>query len=326
MGLSADSEKLKVIVETAATEVDRAPVDASVIEAADGIRITEDKAGLKTDIAATLRTMEQAVATGASEPINLVTIVVPANVKTQDLQEINGLLSAFSTTFDVSDSNRSRNIEIAANTLSGVLVKPGEMFSFNDRVGLRIPEKGYLNAMTLTSTGAVMDWGGGVCQVSSTLYNAALLADFSIVERSAHFQPPSYVPLGQDATVADGQIDLKIKNERPYPVYLKGIVDDGKMEVRIYGKVDKASPTVRLVSEERTLYVAQTVIKQDPALPLGQEIVESSGSNGFDVTVYRVKLQGPREISREKISTDEFAGSDRVVRVGSLTIGGRAAK
>ena len=326
LDLSANAEKLNAIVTAASAEVERVPVDATVTETAEGIRITEDRPGLKTEVAATVKKLQQAVASGASEPVILVAIDVPARVSAKDMQEINGLLSAFSTTFSRSDENRSRNIEIAAKALSDVLVKPDESFSFNDRVGLRTPEKGYLNAMTLTSTGPVLDWGGGVCQVSTTLYNAALLADFSIEERSAHYQPPAYVPLGQDATVADGQIDLKMKNVRAQPVYIKSVVNDDKLEVRVYGKTDKASPTVRIESMERTVHVAQTIVKQDPTLPLGQEVIESYGSNGFDVTVYKVKLQGMRELSREKISTDEFAGSDRIVRVGTLVTGGKAGK
>ena len=324
--LSANAEKLKAIAMAAAAAVDRKPVDASVTEVAEGIRISDDKPGLKTDVAATVRNMQQAVATASAGSVALVTTPVPARIATKDLQEITGLLSAFSTTFNRSDENRSRNIEIASQALSGVLVKQGEVFSFNDRVGLRTPENGYLHAMTLTSTGPVMDWGGGVCQVSTTLYNAALLADFNVVERSTHFDPPAYVPLGQDATVADGQIDLKMKNMRASPAYIKSMIDGDTLEVRIFGKVDKASPTVRIESAERTVHVMQTIVKQDSTLPLGQEVVESPGSNGFNVTVYRVKLLGNREISREKISTDEFAGSDRVVRVGTRRPGDPVVK
>ena len=326
LGLNADIEKLKAIVVAAASTVDRPPIDATVVETATGIEIRPDKFGKKTQIAVTVQKLKKAIENGEGGSVDLVTEAVPPSVSAKDLQEITGLIAAFSTTFYAGDENRSRNIEIAADALDGTLVKPGAVFSFNDKVGLRTPEKGYRQAMTLSSEGSVLDWGGGVCQVSSTLYNAALLADFSIVERSAHYEPPAYVPLGQDATVADGQIDLKLKNVRPHSVFIRGMVEDGRMEVRIYGKQDTAAPTVRIESSERTVRVSQTLIKQDPTLPLGQEVVESQGSNGFDVTVYRIKHVGMREISREKISVDEFTGSDRVVRVGTQTAGGKMAK
>ena len=326
LGLNADVAKLQAIVDAAAATVDRPPVNATLSETASGIVIKPEQPGIKTGSALTVRKLKQAIEEGRTEAVELVTETVSPLVQAKDLQEINGLIAAFSTMFDSGDEGRSRNIEIAAQAIDGSLIKAGAIFSFNDRVGLRTPEKGYMQAMTLSSEGAVLDWGGGVCQVSTTLYNAALLADFSVVERSAHFQPPAYVPLGQDATVADGQIDLKLKNMRSHPVFIRAIVDAGVLEVRIYGRQDKSAPTVRIESAERTVKVSQTIIKQDSALPLGQEVVESPGSNGFEVTVYRVKNLGMRELSREKISFDEFPGSDRIVRVGTQTISGQLPK
>ena len=171
-----------------------------------------------------------------------------------------------------------------------------------------------------------MDWGGGVCQVSSTVYNAALLAGFAVVERSPHYQPPSYVPLGQDATVADGQIDLKLKNVRKQAVYIQSIALAGTLEVRLYGKREHGEPTIHIESTEKTVQLPHTIMLQDPKLPLGQEIVESEGRNGFVVTIQRILMQGQKEIGREKISTDEFDGTDRIVRVGTITADGKIVK
>ena len=172
-------------------------------------------------------------------------------------------------------------------------------------------------APTMASTGIVMDWGGGVCQVSSTFYNAALLADFTVLERSAHYQPPSYVPLGLDATVADGQIDLKLKSSSAFPMYIKTIVEDGRLEVRIYGKREANAPVVRIETVEKQVRTPQTLIVQDPLLPVGDEVVDDEGKHSLSVTVQRVKLQCEKELSRETISSDEFEGTNRVVRVGT---------
>ena len=191
------------------------------------------------------------------------------------------------------------------------------MVSFNDRVGARLPEAGYRKAPTMASTGMVMDWGGGVCQVSSTFYNAALLADFKVLERSAHYQPPAYVPLGLDATVADGQIDLKLKSGSAYPVYIKSTVEAGRLEVRIYGKRGENSAAVRMETVEKVSRAPHTLIVQDPLLPVGIEVVDEEGTAAFTVTVQRVKMQVDKELSRETISTDEFEGANRVVRIGT---------
>jgi len=326
LGLTADQEKLRAIVVNAARSVDRAAVDAILTESSTGIHISEDRTGRHTDIAATVRGLVIAIETGSSAAVPMAVAETAAAIRAKDFQGIDSLLSAFSTTYDVSDTNRSHNIQIAAAKLAGVLIGGGEEFSFNDRVGLRTPEAGYKTAPTLSSAGVVMDWGGGVCQVSSTLYNAALLANFDVVERSPHYQPPAYVPLGQDATVADGQIDLRLRNRKNHAVYFRSAADAGKLEVRIYGKRENGAPTVHIESTEKTVRVPQTIIRQDPTLPFGQEIVESAGYNGFVVTVQRIRLQGLKEISREKISTDEFDGSDRIVRVGTLTTSGKGLK
>ncbi len=326
LGLHADEVKIRSIVSVVADSVDRQAVDATILETVNGVEISRDQTGRRTDREATLKALVRAVETGNEDEIPLSVMNIPASIRVQDLQGIDSIIASFATVYDSTDENRSRNIQIAASKLSGVLLKSGDTLSFNDRVGLRTPKQGYKMAPTLSSAGTVMDWGGGVCQVSSTLYNAALLADFDVVERSAHYQPPVYVPLGQDATVADGKIDLKVKNTRRHAIYIRSIAEAGKLEVRIYGKREQGAPNVRIETTEKTVHVPQTIILQDPGLPVGEEVVESIGRTGFVVTVQRIRLQGEKEIGREKISSDEFEGIDRVVRVGARNVVGEVPK
>ena len=326
LGLHADEVKIRSIVSAVADSVDRPAIDATLLETVDGIHISKDQTGRQTNREATVKALVQAIETGNAAGIPLIVMNMPASIRVQDLQGIDGMIAAYTTVYDSSEESRSRNIQIAASKLSGILVGPGDILSFNDRVGLRNPEHGYKLAPTLSSAGAVMDWGGGVCQVSSTLYNAALLADFAVVERSAHYQPPAYVPLGQDATVADGQIDLKVKNIRKHAMYVRSSADAGKLEVRIYGKREKGALAVRIETTEKTVHVPQTIILQDPSLPLGEEVVESMGRTGFVVEVHRIRLQGEKELGREKISEDEFEGVDRVLRIGARKVAGEVPK
>lgn len=326
LGVTPNEEKLRAVIVAAASYIDRESVNASIEETPTGLKINNDSTGRKTDVNNTLQDLIRAIVDGNAGPVSLRVQEFPAVIRVQDLRQMDSRLSSFSTTYDASDENRARNIQIAAEKLAGILIKSGEVFSFNDKVGLRTPEQGYKMAPTLTSAGSTMDWGGGVCQVSSTLYNAALLADFAVIDRSPHYQPPSYVPLGQDATVADGLIDLRLKNVRNHVIYLQSVAEMGKVEVRIYGKREHGAPTILIETVEKAVQIPHTIVLQDPLLPLGQEVVESSGRNGFIVTVQRVKMQGQKEIGREDISTDEFEGEDRVVRVGTGTIGGKTVK
>ncbi len=318
LGLTPDMVKLRQVVEMIASSLDRDPVDATLIETPAGMRIGADVTGIRVDIAATLLQAAQAITSGTPNVVPIVATEIKATIRASDLQGIDGLLASFATTYDSDDENRARNIKLAMNGLNGTLIKSGETYSFNDRVGLRSPERGYLKAPTLTNKGIVMDWGGGVCQVSSTLYNAALLSGFKIVERSPHYQPPGYVPIGLDATVADGQIDLKFQNLSPNPAYIKSVLSSGKLEVRIYGKRESEDSLIRIEATEKSVRGQQTLIVQDSSLSLGKEIVDSEGSPGFIVTVQRIRLKGKQEISRETISTDEFDGQDRIVRVGTF--------
>lgn len=317
LGLTPDQEKLRSFISEIATSQNRRPQDAVLSEAHNAIRIEKEITGIEVDVAATLLKAAQALSDGKLATVDLVVTEVLPAVRASDLNGINGRLASFATTYDVSDEDRTHNIRIAAGKLNGMLIKSGEVVSFNDRVGTRLPKEGYRMAPTMASTGIVMDWGGGVCQVSSTFYNAALLADFTVLERSAHYQPPAYVPLGLDATVADGQIDLKLKSSSAFPMYIKTIVEDGRLEVRIYGKREANAPVVKIETVEKQVRSPQTLIVQDPLLSVGDEVVDDEGKPSFSVTVQRVKLHGEKELSRETISSDEFEGTNRVVRVGT---------
>ena len=179
-----------------------------------------------------------------------------------------------------------------------------------------MPEYGYKEAPVLVDGKLLLDWGGGVCQVSTTLYNTALLADMKIEERSSHFQPPGYVPLGQDATVADNLLDFKFKNSSPYNIYIISEVFNNHITVSIFGKQIPNAAKIHIETASKSLGY-NTIIKQDNSLALGKKIIQSSGQEGFDVQTYRVKTINGQEISRENLSSDEFQPDDRIIRIGT---------
>lgn len=160
-----------------------------------------------------------------------------------------------------------------------------------------------------------MGWCG-VCQVSTTLYNAALLADLAIEERTSHYQPPSYVPMGQDATVADNLLDFKFKNNSPYNIYITSAIINNQITISIFGKNIPNHADIHIESGIKTLGY-NTVVRQDNTLPFGKETIESTGQQGFEVTTYRVKLVNGQEISREVLSSDVFAPEDKIIHIGT---------
>lgn len=237
-------------------------------------------------------------------------------VVASDLAHIDGVIASYITQFDPGDRNRRQNVVLAARSVNDVLVRTGEIFSFNTVVGLRLPQFGYKEAPGYINGVLVPDWGGGVCQVSSTLYNAVLLADLSIEERTAHFYPPGYVPIGQDATVADNLLDFKFKNILPQNIYITAEVSGNRLIVNIWGKQMDNPPEIYVTSDKRVLE-PNTIIKQDQQLELGKEIVEEEGQKGFQVSTFRTKKANGQVVKQELLSSDEFRPVDRIVRVGT---------
>ena len=174
--------------------------------------------------------------------------VSPAAVRAEDLEGklFNDNLGSYTTRY-AAGGNRGSNVAIAAAKINGTVVLPGEIFSFNDTVGKRTVANGFKIAPEYQNGQTVDGVGGGTCQVSTTLYSALLYADMKIVKRLNHSMSVSYVPLGQDATVTDGGIDLKFQNDTNYPVKISAVTGGGKITVTIVGTTPEIARTVKIV-------------------------------------------------------------------------------
>ena len=142
-------------------------------------------------------------------------------------------LSKFSTEFKTNDDGRTNNIKKATESINETVIGPNEVFSFNDSVGPTNEKNGYMEAIIFVDGEEELGFGGGVCQVSSTLYNAALEANLEITERHPHSKRVYYVPEGKDAATSYGSVDLKFKNTLGYPIKIKSYVRDGSISVEI---------------------------------------------------------------------------------------------
>lgn len=151
------------------------------------------------------------------------------------------VISSYSTKLYDKNEHRINNIKTAAEDLNHTVLAPGEVFSFNGVIGKRTADKGYEKAPILVNGEKSTGTGGGICQVSSTLYNAALEADMEIIERHRHSKKVSYVPEGKDATVVYNSKDFRFRNTRDYPVEILISVSDDEVEVTLYKKTDKDS-------------------------------------------------------------------------------------
>jgi vancomycin resistance protein YoaR len=194
---------------------------------------------------------------------------------------------------------------LALSRLKGAVIKPGGEFSFNRRVGTFSQDQGYRRAPVSYNGQLISDWGGGVCQTSTTLYNAALLAGMKILERHRHRFAPSYVQPGRDAAVAYTNIDLRFKNPYSYPVRIDGSVEGDVLVISLVGRRPLAEKP-QVVSQIRQTQDYQTF---RIGKPTGESKVRNSGKEGCEVAVYR--MTGDR---RELISLDTYPAMNRVVQ------------
>lgn len=227
------------------------------------------------------------------------------------------LLSQFSTSFTSSGYNRSNNIILSSAKLNDLVLMPGEEFSYNQAVGQRTKAAGFRKAGAYSNGKVVQEVGGGICQVSSTLYNAVLYANLEIVERTNHYFNPGYVKAGLDATVSWGGPDFRFKNNRNYPIRIVTDTSGKKLKVYIYGLKTDDDCTVVLDPRYISSVPYKTTYQKDPSLATGETRVISSGSNGCKTATYKyVYDKNGTLISSECISRDTYSPHNKVVAVG----------
>lgn len=206
------------------------------------------------------------------------------SIKEKDLKPIDTVLSYYTTHFDASADDRDENIKICQGLLTHALVPAGKAFSFNDTVGTRTRDKGYKDAPVYFDNKVVMDAGGGVCQVSTTLFNAVLRAGLIIDHRAPHYAPAGYVPVGMDATVADGSLDFGFTNPFTHPVYIYTSISNSTLTVYILGN-HADTCTVNFTTLSQKTLPHKVVRKHDDSVT--DDVNEQVGYDGHDVTIRR---------------------------------------
>ena len=227
------------------------------------------------------------------------------------------LISTFSTKYNAGNADRTTNLRLAANKINGTVLLPNEEFSYNAVVGERTINAGYKMAATY-SNGAVVDGlGGGICQISSTLYDAVVMANLKITTRRNHQFVTSYVPAGKDATVVWGSQDFKFVNSRKYPVRITASVQGGVATVQVWGIKEDVEYDISIETKKIATIPPATETIQDASLPAGQQKVVQAGSNGSKVEAYKVTKLNGQIVSTTLLSRDTYNAMKRIVRVGT---------
>ncbi len=317
--LEVDESRLRDYLVELASDIDVPAENAGLVINEDGTVTTRPAVvGRRLDLSELGRELREALVRRRDRRVMLRVETVEPSVSTEQVEamRIRRRVASFATSFDPKSEARTHNIRAAAYAINGVLVAPGEEFSFNEAVGPRSEQLGYLEAPVVLEGDLVPGVGGGVCQVSSTLYNAVLLANLTVVARTNHSLVPAYVPAGRDATVAYDYIDFRFRNDGPGYVMLACDVGSSTLAISVYGDAppDREVVIATKVHER----IPPTVIRrEDPSLPPGEEVVDDEGAWGCVVDVYRIVKSSGAVIATELISRDRYRARAKRVRVGA---------
>lgn len=293
--------------------VERGPTPASLVVEGDEVRIIPSVDGLSIDAESARRTL---TALGQEERLTLPVRRIEPEQSTAVVEGwgIRRLVSEWSTQYDPTIP-RAENVERAARAFHGLMLKPGEVLSYNATVGPIDEGSGWKEAMVIVGGELVPGIGGGVCQTATTLYGAALRANLEILERHPHQLAVSYIPPSEDAAVAQGYQDLKIRNATAGRLLIHAEARQGMVTFRLYGDLP-AGQSVEIESKVTgsTPYTTRRV--EDPSLAAGQEI-RSAGVPGVTSEAYRLVFQNGALVKRERLSQDRYLPTPEVVRLGT---------
>lgn len=227
------------------------------------------------------------------------------------------LLATFSTNYKASNVNRTTNLKLAANKINGTVLLPNEEFSYNKVVGERSEKTGFKMAATYSNGQVVDGIGGGICQISSTLYDAVVMANLDVTERRNHQFVTSYLPAGKDATVVWGSQDFKFVNTRQHPIRIVATVESGVATLQIWGVREEVEYDISIETKKIATIAYTTQYVQDASLPAGQQKIVQAGSNGRKVEAYKVTKLNGQIVSTTLLSRDTYNAMQRIVHVGT---------
>lgn len=230
------------------------------------------------------------------------------------------LLATYSTKYDGGNIDRTTNLRIACQKINDKVILPGETFSYNKTLGERSTATGYKYAKVYENGEVVDGIGGGICQISSTLYNSVLMSNLDIVERRNHQFVTSYTPAGRDATVVYGMTDFRFKNTRTYAVKIKASCSNGIATVSIYGIKEENEYTVSFSTKTISTIPYTVKYVDDNTLASGTEKVKQKGANGIITETYIIKSLNGKVVSSKLLSKDTYNAMQRIILRGTKGI------
>ncbi|MBD5475411.1 MAG: hypothetical protein HDR17_05430 [Lachnospiraceae bacterium] len=317
-----DKNKIRTLIEENATQYNREAVNATLTKTEEGFDITEGQSGVMVDTAASVDTVYDYLTNdweGTSCEIDLVITVEEPKGNAEDLAKVRDVLGTFTTSYSTSGGSRSANVANGCNLINGTTMFPGDEFSAYEAVSPFTEANGYYMAGSYLNGQVVDSLGGGICQVSTTLYNAVLLSELEVTERYNHSMIVTYVDPSADAAIAESSgKDFKFKNNLDYPIYIEGVTTpDKQITFTIYG-VETRDSNREVIYEsvvlERTVPDTE-VIYTNESLPVGYCSVQSAHI-GYKAQLWKVVRENGVEVSREQVNSSSYMKAPRSATVG----------
>lgn len=317
-----DKQAVKSYVEQIAQHVKREPVNSEIAEFDFNKRkfsFTEDQNGQSVDaeelyakVIEKLDTWEQGMVLKVEPKLSF------AEIRKLDMMNNFKMVAAY-TTSTKGTKERLSNIDLACKSINGYVLMPGQTFSFNEVVGQRTIEKGYKEAGAMLKGQLVPDVGGGICQVSTTLYNAVVRADVEVTKRNNHAWPISYISIGEDAAVNWPNLDLTFRNNKNSPIFILMYYNSKSTSCEIWGLSMGEGMTIELESKvlRQIAPPAEPEYVLNTNLPYGTQKVTVDARTGYEVETYKIWKKNGQEVKREKLHTTTYKAYQQRIEYNS---------
>lgn len=317
-------QKAEEILIQAFEEVLQLPQNAELsVDGSGEVVLTKEVPGELPDVDKTIQSVNEFMNNGwdgRSGTVSAFLSEEPARITTKDLEGMTDLLGTYTTFYGSDGSGRAQNIEVGTKLISDVILKPGEEYSVAGIMGPNTIENGFAEADSYAGDEVVTSVGGGVCQVATTLYNAVLLAELEVTERSPHTMTVGYVLPSMDAAIAEDVLDLKFVNNQDSPVFVQGVLFEGNLTFNIFGKETRdPGRSIEYISEVTDEVLPDTKKYKATDSQLGAMYTISGATPAITAQLIKVVYENGEEVSREIVNYSQYLANREVIGVGTFS-------
>ncbi len=322
LDISIDKETVTALLNNNLKKIDTEAIDNGLIRENGEFIYMPGKTGIAVNVGPSVALIEEFISdewNREDASMELSAEITQPKGSEAELARIKDLLGSYATNFKNSVAARVTNIKVATERIDGTVLYPGEEFSVNETILYRNAENGYEIAGSYEGGQTVQSYGGGVCQVSTTLYNAVILAELEVTNRQSHSMTVAYVPLSMDAAIAGDYLDFKFKNNKEYPIYIEGFTKGKDLYFNIYG--EETRPANRTIEFETVVLSTEDPETEFKAAEVAIGTVTQTQSKhiGYKTQLWKIVKEDGKEVSREKFNTSNYKSSPRVLEIGIAT-------